>query len=102
MALATLMLAHIISNIKLVLCNQLTQQFKATPCGRIASIASGCHSIAPEGFLDLRARKELAMRCAAARIYLMPEGLHPGLKMSALSLLLCVTDHNFSQRQLLL
>ena len=56
-------------------------------------IASGCHSIALEGFLDLRALKEFAM----------------GLDLShgsggrrcifgALSLLPSVSDHNFSQR----
>ena len=75
--------------------NQPTQLIQVSPCGRIASIASGCHSAAPEGFLDLRALKEFAM------------GLGPGLDLShgsggrifgALSLLPSVGDHIFSLR----
>ena len=73
--------------------NQPTQLIQVSPCGRIASKASGCHSAAPEGFLDLRALKEFAM----------------GLDLShgsggrrcifgALSLLPSVSDHNFSRR----
>ena len=84
----------------LALC-QPAQLIQVTPCGRIASIASGCHSIAPEGFLDLRALKEFGMGLAGW-IYLMavrPQ-MHLGLKMSALSLLLSVGDHIFSRRHL--